>query len=516
MSYRGSTEPRVFTPPLRELTPETTMGYLFRDFAHMCGVELVPWQEWLAMHLLEVHGDTGGEWRFRFRTVVVTVARQQGKTWFEKLLGLFFNYVLGAKLVIGTAQNLDNATETFEGAVELIEETPALAGHFVKALRGAGRREYQLDDGSRWKVLAASRKARGWSADLIMFDELREQRDWEAWSAVSKTMMARPNGLILCLSNAGDPRSVVLQHFRVMAHRSLGDPDGIAQQLDGLTAPEDGADVADGTMGYFEWSAPPGSSKHDMRALAQANPSLGYGLVTEQALTSAANTDPDEVFLPECMCIWVDSTTTPPFPGSSWKDGQDAESAVDKSCEPVFALDVDSDRTRAAIAVCGMRWDGLWHVEVAAYRTGTAWAVEWLRKRCAKHPTKVAIQGRGAPASGFADQLREVPGLELVEVMGRDLGAACGRFYDAVAACDPESGSDAVPVMHRPQPALDQAAQVAAKKSVGDGAFTFDRRNSPSDVSPLMACALAFGVASAVPGHARIENSYATRGVLVL
>ena len=30
---RGSTEPRVFTPPLRELTPETSLGFACIDFA---------------------------------------------------------------------------------------------------------------------------------------------------------------------------------------------------------------------------------------------------------------------------------------------------------------------------------------------------------------------------------------------------------------------------------------------------------------------------------------------------
>lgn len=498
MSPRGSTEPRIGTQPLRELTRETSLGFAFADFVRdVLHSELMPWQEWLAVHMLEVVGDLGASWSFRFKTIVVIVARQQGKTHFEKLLGLFFNYVLGARLVVGTAQNLDNSSETFEGAVELIETTPELSAHFVKALRGAGRREYQLDDGSRWKVLAASRKARGWSADLVMFDELREQRDWEAWGAVSKTTMARPNAVILCLSNAGDPSSVVLRHLRVQGHRACGDPDGIAAALGSELG--GGMDADGETLGFFEWSAPPDASVDDTQAWAQANPSLGYGFMTERALRSAMATDPERVFRTECMCQWVESRVAPPFPEGTWDACEDQSSTIAEGSPITFGIDMSADRSHTAIAACGRRADGLWHVEVIAYRAGFQWVPDFLALQT---PCKVALQARGAPISSQLDTLNGVRGLEVVECQGRDVGAWCGRLYDAVTASDPASQ-----VRHLPQPVLDIAAECAQTRALGDGAWAWDRKGSPKDISPLVAVTMAYGlsdIGQTTRGHASV------------
>src|SRR6202043_3003669 len=71
-----------------------------------------------------------------------------------------------------------------------------------------------LAGGGRYKIAAANRKAgRGLSIDELNIDELREQRNWAAWSALSKTTMARPLAQIWCMSNAGDDESVVLNQL---------------------------------------------------------------------------------------------------------------------------------------------------------------------------------------------------------------------------------------------------------------------------------------------------------------
>ena len=54
----GSTEPRLFTPPLRELTEETSWGFDVIWFARqILKKPLSPWQEWLAIHALELLDD---------------------------------------------------------------------------------------------------------------------------------------------------------------------------------------------------------------------------------------------------------------------------------------------------------------------------------------------------------------------------------------------------------------------------------------------------------------------------
>ena len=119
-----------------------------------------------------------------------------------------------------------------------------------------------------------------------MLDELREHQDFQAWGAITKTTMARPDALIWCMSNAGDGTSVVLRHLRKIAHAALGDPDGMVRAL-GETELAVGEEEDEATLAIFEWSAPPDADQGDPEAWAASNPSLGWGELTERALKSA-------------------------------------------------------------------------------------------------------------------------------------------------------------------------------------------------------------------------------------
>jgi hypothetical protein len=130
------------------------------------------------------------------------------------------------------------------------------------------------------------------------------------------------------------------------------------------------------------------------------------------------------------------------------------------------------------------------------------------------------MQAKGAPASSMVSVIDAIDGISVYEVAGADIAGWTGRFYDAVAALDPdeETRSDATPVRHRPQAALDMAANVAKTRLMGDSAWAFDRKRSPVDISPLVACAWAHGLATRVPEQKqrKFESAYAERGVLTV
>lgn len=515
----GSETPRVFTPPLRELTTETSLGFSVIEFAEQTlGIELFPWQRWFYIHALELREDGG----FRFRTIVLLIARQNGKSFVVQVLALWAMYVLGVRLVLGTAQSLDTSEETWEGAVEIAEGNEWLADLVEKVVRVNGKKELRLAGGERYKVAAASRRgARGKTGDLIIFDELREHLNWDAWGAVSKTTNARPNALRVCMSNAGDAYSVVLRHLRYQAHMALGDPDGWCASVGDMDADEDGGQ-RDDTLGIFEWSARPGRSKWDREGWREANPSMGHGTISERVIASDAATDKEPVFRTEDLCQWVETVRAEPFREGSWDAGTDPDSAIAPDSPLAFGIDVSGDRTSASIAVAGKRPDGAWHIEVVARRTGIDWAVRWLRERAGRQRgLRFAFQKRGAPVSSIADDLLAIKGAEAVEVEGRDLAAWCGRLWDGVSAClgdDPgDGGSVSTPIRHRPQPALDAAAKTAATKPLGDAAWVFDRSKSPEDCAPLMACAMAFGLVSTNQKKRVVESAYSEdRGVMFI
>lgn len=512
---KGREEPRIYTPPLRDLTPDTTLGFWACDFAEqVLGFKLIPWQRWLLIHALEVI-DTREGWELRFQTVIVLVGRQNGKTTLGTILALFFLYVLDAGLVIGTAQDVSQAEDTWQMCVDEAQANPELAEDIRHVWYTNGSKRLQLTGNRDYRVRASNRKAgRGKSADLVLLDELREHQTWEAWSALSKTGMAKKSALRWCMSNAGDGTSVVLRHFRIKAHAALGDPDGIAREA-AMEAPSPD-DIGDSAVALFEWSAPPGADKHDISAWAQANPSMGY-TVPMRNLRAACADDPDDVFRTECLCQWVTASVTPPFPIGAWEAGTDGSSCIAPDSPLVFGVDVSEDRTKAAIAVCGLRSDRSWHVELVAYRSGVGWLQGWFADRAEKYRgMRVSIMTKGAPASGMAEIIGAVDGVEVVPCQGPDVGGWCGRFYDAVSALDPNRDPEAVtvaPIYHRPQPALDMAANIAETRPVG-GAWAWDRRKSKEDISPLIAATIAYGAASSE--RKRRPSAYEGDGLMVL
>ncbi len=505
----GFEEPRVFTPPLCELTADTSLGFAVVEFAEgVIGIKLHAWQRWLLVHALELLPDG----TFRFRTVLLLVARQSGKSTILQILALFFMYVRGCRLVIGTAQNLDIAEEVWQGAVDIALDVPDLNDLIANINKTNGKKALELKDGERYKVQAANRRGgRGLSGDLVMLDELREHQSWDAWAAVTKTTMARPAAQIWAASNAGDAASIVLRFLRKMAHHQLGDPDG----LSGLEDIEPDGDVeVDDSLGIFEWSAPPGCAITDPDGWAQANPSLNSPAspqsITERAITSAMRTDPEWLFRTEVLCQWWDGALDGPFPAGTWEATSDPESGIPEGGKFVFAVDVSWDRSTAHIAVVGRREDGLPHLEVVASRVGTDWVAPWLSERAGTAGLAgVVFQSKGAPVSSLADEIGSA-GVPVIEWSGSDLGPATGAFYDLVRAVqeDPHKG-----LRHRPQPVLDVAASTAATRPLGDS-WVWDRKNSATDIAPLVA--VTAGLFGLLTMPERRVSAYEGRGMEVV
>ena len=485
MSIRGCTEPRIFTPPLRELTPDTTLGFACIEYAtDVLRKKLYPWQKWELIHALEIIGSLETGWRFRFRTILILISRQNGKTVLSEVIASFFLNVLCVDSIFGTSLSLDKAEEVWEAVVQDQETIPELSVELQRVGRTNGSKKLVLTGLRQYKVGAPTRRAgRGDSNDLVMLDELREHRDWEAWAAAVASTVAKPNGIVICFSNAGDPDSVVLRQLR----------DTAIADINGTSAASDfGGDVDASTLGLFEWSAEDGAATDDIEQLAQANPALGYGYLTERALMSNRQTFPESKFRSECMCQQVETILPSPFPDGSWAAGLDMQSSIAPESDLFYGLDLSADRRWASIGVCGMRPDGNYHIELVARRIGTAWVEDWFRARAYKTPMRLAFQSRGAPVSGLAEQICALHGVERMAIEGSDLTSGWGRFYDAII------GTGSIRVYHLQQPVLDLPAKTMQMRNIGGGIELPDRSKSPDDIAPLFACFVAFAAATKI------------------
>lgn len=508
----GSTTPRIWTPPLVKgrsgpcgcgcaLTPKTSLGFSAVEFAEqVIGLRVLPWQRWLLIHALELRPDG----KFRFRTVLVLVARQQGKTTLVELKNLWKMFVLQVPLVIGTAQNLDISEESWDKAVEIAEGIPDLAAEITHVDKTNGKKALKLASGSRWKIAAASRKGgRGLSGDDVNLDELREHHNWDSWGAVTKTTMARANAQVWAYSNAGDDKSVVLNDLQakgravsealidLMAKMAVAEAEEIARQ-----AAVEGIDT---TLGLFEWSAPDDvrctcaqDSGHaadcrlqDRQAWAQANPSLGY-TVTEQALASALATDPAPIFRTECLCQRVETLEEEwqVVSKAAWLAALNGESRIDG--RPAIGVYVPPDRSYTAIGLAGAAAGDGRHVEVSGdgemldYRPGTRWVVARLLELEKHKPSVLVIDDKA-----LADEA-EKAGLKVHRANAADVVTGCQLFYDGVCGPD-ELTRD---VRHIGQPELTDAVRGAVKRDVG-GSWAWARRDLAVDVTPLAAVSLA-------------------------
>jgi hypothetical protein len=257
----GRTEPRLFTPPLRDLTPETSYGFDLIDFARdVCGMPFDPWQEWAAIHLGELLPDG----RPRFRTLLIIVARQNGKTQLAMILIMYWLFVDGPEcddlIVLGTSTDRKYAKRTWTKVRKLVKANPLMAQHLgADAVRlTLGEEALTTLDGAEY-IFAANNGQAGRSETVHRWicDELREHRTRDCWNAATNAMNAVPGGQTIAITNQGDDTAIVLDSLRAAAleyiETGIGDP----------------------RVGLIEYSAPAGSDPTDLHALAYANPNLG-------------------------------------------------------------------------------------------------------------------------------------------------------------------------------------------------------------------------------------------------
>lgn len=550
----GCQTPRIFTPPKRELTPETSLGFEVIEFWDWMRdrleeldakrsldddveyLELLPraleWQRWLLIHALELLDEPGCV--FRFRTVLLLVARQNGKSVLLTVLILWRMFQDHARMVLETHATTEHARQAWEEAVAIAEAIPELADDIAKVQEGKNSELLLLDRGEKFKIATANRRGgRGFRGDLVIFDELREHQDWRAWSATSKTTMARRRAQVWGVSNAGDLTSVVLRHLRKVAIANIQGkvPDGIPAEL--------AKDLDLDTIGLFEWSAGTVDGTEDgqprgiwdREGWAQANPSMGYTELDERAIAAAAASDPEWEFRTEVMCQFVNMAGSGPFPNGAWhrtldtKEARAARGVVRDQDRPAcYGVDMSHNRQMIYVAMAFWDTEGRIRVEIVAKRAGPDWVIPWLKDPARKvKPNHLAMQTRGATISSMHRAFTDA-GINVTPWEGSELAGWHGLFYDLVRVAAPDESPEGesedarrerVRFSHGLQPVLDIAATTAQIRALGDGGWAVDRDKSPEDAAPLVAAIAAVGLLLTNPAPP-VRSAYEDRGLMVV
>jgi hypothetical protein len=499
----GRTEPRLFTPPLRPLTPYTSYGFEVIDFARDdLHRPLLPWQEFAVIHggellcgpgcseALGVHGEGC---RPRFRVVLLLVARQNGKTELPVVLSIYWQFKKHVPVIVGTSTQLSYAKESWSKAVNLVGRTAALADQHAP-----GRQWYRLQnnetqsftyDGCRYLIKAANEEGgRSLTVDRAIMDEIRQHKTYAAWDALEPAC-SHPDSQIWCMSNAGDSRSIVLNDLQDDAQEFIR------------------SGVGDPRTGLLEWSAPSDAEPDDVEAILQANPRVGYGADLEvlleagrkakrlggQALTG---------HMTERLCVRVKLLNAAVDPRRWRACLEEAELPTDDRRRLAACFELSEEGDHATVGVAAVQDDGRVRVETVAEWTGAAAASQMERALPALmaliKPSKLGWIPDG-PAAALAAVMRTSSGWPrgmVVEEIRGDMPAVCLNFSKEVAG-----GT----LRHSGQELLDTQLGQTEWVTRG-GARIFGRKGGASDA--VYSVAGAAYLARTIPARRAAANKF--------
>jgi hypothetical protein len=461
-------KPRWETPKPRGIRG-TYGDQVIRWAENELGVVFGAWQAYAIRQALRY--DRNGD--LIARIVLLSTGRQNGKSVIVRsLIGWMLDE--GQKLepfrnwttILAAAHDAKQARIIYTGVHKDIENSPRLkAQSRTSHYRGitVGHLDFDV-------VTSQPGSARGWSAGLIPWDEMLTQRDWEMWEALGPTQSAQRSPMMLLTSTAGHNESVVLRAFY----------DRLLRQAAGDEAP-------DPTFYGAWWQADDPDVGLDWRQLRKANPALGDGRLTEQAIRTDHAILPPDSWRRERLNHFVDLKAAGAFAPGVWAACRTPGPLKDVGPPYALGIDIQPGWERATIAVAARRPDGKIGAEV--YRD--------LRSDD-RHPIT---------AERILDEVHKFP--DPVQTIAYDavIGAASAFLRDAQDTGSPwdplKPGAMIAASMDVTEmilsgrlavddPLLDAQIGFVSRRSIGvEGAFRFSRVQSTGPIDAIMAMTLA-------------------------
>ncbi|MEV2240574.1 hypothetical protein [Micromonospora sp. NPDC049891] len=470
----GAQEPTSwYCPPFKSSAVDEAIRLLEDGL----GFRLFPWQKFLLEHIFGENEVSPGIWKWAAKQVVVSIPRQNGKSFLLDCIILVGLFAFGERIVL-TAQNRDTAARAFLRIVALLEE-PRLA-FLRKAVKKVSKRSgnefIETRNGGVFFVKTRGPdSARGLDAiDRLLQDEAYDLDDSDL-QAIMPTVLASRNPQVLYFSTP--PRNALIgEPFARLRQQGENKVDGVA---------------------YFIWGIDPKKLEGELdtsdRKHWTVNPSLGLpgGMPIENLAIMHGSLSP-EAFRIECLGIWPEKVGTALITPEAWAALADPESRP--AGDIAFAVDTCGWGDRAVTSICayGVREDGLGHLELIDQRPGTDWVVaEVARLKEAHNPVAIGFDHK-APIGSLLIDLQKA-GIdtpekpddprygELAIPGAQDFSGACIAFVDGV---------NNKTLHHRDQPELNRAITAGKPRKIGDS-WGWDRFKSEIDISALTAATLA-------------------------
>lgn len=228
------------------------------------GLTLRGWQRYALERILE--HDAQGE--LVWRTAVITVARQSGKSYLTRALCLWRMHE-GRELwgeeqtIIHVANKRETAMEVMRPAGLWAEET-----YGKRTTRwGAARAGIDLPTGDRWIIHAANASAGvGFSTSMVFVDEAWQVERTVVDDGLAPTMLERTSPQLVLVSTAGDSTSDLLLSYRQRAIDDLGSESPGILLLEWSAPPDADPDLVE----TWRWASPEWTERREEFLRAQS------------------------------------------------------------------------------------------------------------------------------------------------------------------------------------------------------------------------------------------------------
>ncbi|GIG69735.1 phage terminase large subunit family protein [Phytomonospora endophytica] len=441
-----------------------TFGGKVAKVSTALGAPFMPWQRQVCDTALEI--TPTGQWAYR--VVVVTVPRQAGKSLLLGALSAHRCLTGRRRRVWMTAQTRADARDLWLEHVDAVDSSPLSTLITSRMSNGSEELKYTALASTLRPFSPGPEALHGKTTHLVSVDEawaFDAVRGAELAQAIIPTQTTTDAQLWI-VSTAGTATSAWLREFVDKGRDATADPGP--------------AGTRRSTVAYFEWSLPDGAAT-DVETVYQNHPARGYTLRPD-AIASAAELLPPGEFARAYGNRWT-QTAELAIPAELWEAAREREPDQPEPGGPVLTWDGPVDGSSATIGI-GWRDDsGRLVAEVADRREGTAWVVPRLLELAGRWRPRWAVADSRSPIAHVTDEVRRHDGLAeiLHETSATEYTRACAGLLAGMR----DGG-----VRLAAHPALDAAAEVAAKRSVGDG-WAWGRRGSAGDIAPLVAVTLA-------------------------
>jgi len=422
----------------------------------------MPLDDWQEQALEAAMGErSDGRWASKF--VGISAPRQNGKSQLIVARALAGVLLFGEKMVIISAHETDTAREIWKRLIDVIESNPTLEARVTGRMDAINREFVSFGTGmDRQTIKLKARRAsgsRGFSADCLLLDEAQILGK-QSWGSIVPTMSAMPNPQMWLF---GTPPTVT------------DDPFAFSRVRDSAIAKR-------ARHCWLEWAADVSDDIDDPETWAKANPAYGVRISYEACADDRAAMD-DEQFCMERLGMWASRTASRVIDERSWKAIADpASMATDRL---TLAIDVNPDRSSAAVSLAGLRPDGLWHVELDEHRMGADWTIGWAKQRAGRNVLHAVVVDELAGLTEKRHGRNFLKGTDIEVTLaaseGRDMAMAWAGYHDAVTGAT---------LRHTDQPQVNVALSEAGTRDVGGGK-ALSKKTTTSDITPITSQTLA-------------------------